>query len=107
VRVADQLYYVPHTYTGIAVSFLFLGRLAYRLVQAYGSLHANTALAATASKSPFGGDMVRSPLTLGLFFVLMGYYVCYYGAMLWKSKRVNAHEAGPGASLHAQLDKRA
>jgi hypothetical protein len=107
VRVADQLYYVPHTYTGIAVSFLFLGRLAYRLVQAYGGTHANPALAAAASHSRFGGDMVRSPLTLGLFFVLMGYYVCYYGAVLWKSKRVNAEEAGPGAPLQAELDKRA
>jgi hypothetical protein len=31
----DQLYYVPHTYTGIVVSLLFIGRLAYRLAQAY------------------------------------------------------------------------
>jgi hypothetical protein len=36
--------------------------------------------------------MVRSPLTVGLFFVLMGYYVCYYSVVLWKSKRVTAEE---------------
>jgi hypothetical protein len=105
VRVADKLYYVPHTYTGIAVSFLFLGRLVYRLVQAYGNMHANSA---AASHSVFGSDsMVRSPLTLGLFFVLMGYYVCYYSAVLWKSKRVNAEETGPGVPLHAESEKRA
>ena len=31
----ERLHYVPHTYTGIAVSLLFLGRLAFRFVQAY------------------------------------------------------------------------
>ena len=31
---------VPHTYTGIAVSLLFLGRLAFRSVQVYGSAQA-------------------------------------------------------------------
>src|SRR5450432_921914 len=40
LRSANQLYYVPHTYTGIAVSFLFLGRLIYRLIQEYGNMHA-------------------------------------------------------------------
>ncbi len=108
VRVADKLHYVPHTYTGIAVFFLFLGRLVYRVAQAYGGVHANPAFAADASHSVFGSDgMVRSPLTLGLFFVLMGYYVCYYSAVLWKSKRVNAEEAVPGVPLHAESDSRA
>jgi hypothetical protein len=108
VRVADKLYYVPHTYTGIAVSFLFLGRLVYRVAQSYGGMQANPALAAGASHSVFGSDsMVRSPLTLGLFFVLMGYYVCYYSAVLWKSKQVKAEEAGPGIPLRAEPEKRA
>jgi hypothetical protein len=35
-KVGGVLNYVPHTYTGIAVSLLFLGRLAYRLVALYG-----------------------------------------------------------------------
>src|ERR1035441_3224818 len=30
-----RLHYVPHTYTGIAVSLLFLGRLVFRFVQVY------------------------------------------------------------------------
>jgi hypothetical protein len=70
------LNYVPHTYTGIAVSLLFLGRLAYRLVQLYG--HGQAA--------PAPGSAVGSPFTLGLLFVLVGYYVCYYSLVLWKSK---------------------
>src|SRR5260370_4120134 len=30
-----RLHYVPHTYTGIAVSLLFIGRLVYRIVEWY------------------------------------------------------------------------
>jgi len=79
VRAADRLYYVPHTYTGVAVALLFVGRLAYRIVQAYGSAQPSTP-----------ATMLRSPLTAGLYFVVMGYYVCYYGVVLWKSKQNGA-----------------
>ncbi len=96
LKIDNQLYYVPHTYTGIAVSLLFLGRLVYRLVQVYGGTHASSAAgldAAGSAGSPFtSASMLRSPLTVGLFFVLMGYYVCYYSVVLWKSKRVIAEE---------------
>jgi hypothetical protein len=36
---------------------------------------------------------VSSPLTLGLFFVLVGYYICYLGLILWKSKHLKSGEA--------------
>jgi hypothetical protein len=88
----DKLHYVPHTYTGIAVSLLFLGRVVYRLVQVYSTVHTTHASAVNAADpaNGFGSSgMVRSPLTVGLFFVLMGYYVCYYGLVLWKSKHLN------------------
>jgi hypothetical protein len=98
---AGQLQYVPHTYTGIAVSLLFLGRLAFRLVQAYGSAHgaqaANAAMAGGAqagdpSQAFAPASMVRSPLTVGIFFVLAGYYLYYYGWVLWKSKHLEASD---------------
>ena len=76
------LNYVPHTYTGIAVSLLFLGRLAYRLVELYG--HGQT--------PPPDGSPIRSPFTLGVLFVLVGYYVCYYGLVLWKSKHLKPED---------------
>jgi hypothetical protein len=93
LRIDNQLYYVPHTYTGIAVSLLFLGRLVYRLLQVYGSTHASQGAGLASADQAFApAGMVRSPLTVGLFFVLMGYYVCYYSVVLWKSKRVTAEE---------------
>lgn len=90
-RSEAQVYYVPHTYTGIAVSLLFIGRVAYRLLQAYGATHG----VRTASGGPGTGfsGFVSSPLTLGLFFVLVGYYICYLGLILWKSKHLKAGEA--------------
>jgi hypothetical protein len=86
----ERLYYVPHTYTGIAVSLLFLGRLAFRLVQTYLGSHASHA--AGPAPAVTTGSMVQSPLTVGLLFVLIGYYVCYYSLVLWKSKHLKAED---------------
>jgi hypothetical protein len=81
VKYGGRLYYVPHTYTGIAVSLLVLGRIVYRGVEIY------MAGADSAQRSA-----VRNPLTVALLFVLIGYYVFYYSRVLWKSKRVNPED---------------
>jgi hypothetical protein len=79
-------YYIPHTYTGIAVTLLFVGRLIYRLAQS------SSTLAAAGGTAPTAGPkaVVQSPLTMGIFFVLVGYYVCYYSWVLWKSRHITA-----------------
>jgi cytochrome b561 len=76
-------YYIPHTYTGIAVTLLFVGRLIYRFTQ-------SSAVAAAGDSATTGGPKaaIQSPLTIGIFFVLIGYYVCYYSWVLWKSRQV-------------------
>src|SRR5882762_1240705 len=86
-----RLHYVPHTYTGVAVSLLFIGRLVYRLVEWYAE---NGALggASDAAQGIAPAPIVRSPLTVGLIFVVVGYYVCYYAMVLWKSKRISAED---------------
>jgi hypothetical protein len=33
---------------------------------------------------------MQSPLTAGIFFVLIGYYVCYYSWVLWKSRHITS-----------------
>jgi hypothetical protein len=91
-----RLYYLPHTYAGIAVSLLFLGRLAFRVVQLYTGVQASHAGyahvdgAADPSQAFAPASMVRSPLTVAIFFVLAGYYACYYSWVLWKSKHLKA-----------------
>jgi hypothetical protein len=104
-----QLYYVPHTYTGIVVSLLFLGRLVYRIVQIDGGTHAPAAGAAAANAYASAdpgqafapASMLRSPLTVGIFLLLAGYYLYYYGWVMWKSKHLEAAdtEADSAASV--------
>jgi hypothetical protein len=108
LKIDHQLYYVPHTYTGIAVSLLFLGRLVYRLTQVYSGTHAIPGAGLDSANPAFAPPgMLQSPLTVGLFFVLVGYYVCYYSVVLWKSKRVIAEEAAGPTPLSGELEKRA
>jgi hypothetical protein len=100
-----RLHYVPHTYTGIAVSLLFLGRLVYRFAQVYSGAHASSgAHAANAAdpSQPFAAaSMVRSPLTVAIVFVLIGYYVCYYSLVLRKSKHLKPEDIEIAASSAA------
>ncbi len=85
-----RLHYVPHTYTGVAVSLLFVGRLVYRGVEWYSQ---NGELGSAGAASPgIAPSMVRSPLTVALIFVVVGYYVCYYAMVLWTSKRISPED---------------
>jgi uncharacterized membrane protein YphA (DoxX/SURF4 family) len=102
-NIGAQRYYVPHTYTGIAVSLLFVGRVAYRVLQAYGMAH--SAIGPGMTPGPAG--YVSSPLTLGLFYVLAGYYIYYLGFILWKSKHLKPGEAQEVASPPGTGDGRA
>jgi uncharacterized membrane protein len=60
-------FYTPNTQIGIALSLLFLGRLAYR----FWAIH--DALAAPNSPPAF-----QSPLTYFIFGLIAGYYLVYY-----------------------------
>ena len=98
-----RLHYVPHTYTGIAVSLLFLGRLAFRVVQVYLGGQAPYAADSGDPTLAFAPtSMVRSPLTVGIVFVLAGYYGWYYGRVLWKSKHLNADDIEAASPAAAQ-----
>ncbi len=106
-----RLHYVPHTYTGIAVSLLFLGAPG---ISAHAGVRrrtcartlANAATAAAPAADPSQAfapaSMVRSPLTVGIFFVLAGYYLCYYGWVLWKSKHLEAADIEADSSAPSQ-----
>src|SRR6266478_4742703 len=99
-----------YLYAGIAVSLLFVGRLAFRAVQVYARVQAPYAADAGGAHVTDAPDpslafapasMVRSPLTVGIFFVLAGYYLWYYGSVLWKSKHLKVEDveaASPAAA---------
>jgi hypothetical protein len=79
---SEGRFYTPHTYIGVAVTLLFLGRLAYRFLYlsngANGMFRPDTGAAAAAYQ--------RSPLTVGIFAVLIGYYVLFYAGVLLRTR---------------------
>lgn len=83
-------FYTPHTYIGVFVSALFLGRIAWRYLVIYSNAHAM----AQPDADPFAAYQ-RSPMTLAIFGVLVGYYVAYYTGVLLRDQKLRA--AGSGA----------
>ena len=64
----EGIFYTPNAHIGIALSVIFLGRVAYRMFQVY-SIDPNA--------QPNPADFASSPLTLSIFGLLAGYYVTY------------------------------
>ena len=95
-----QLYYMPHTYSGIAVSLLLVGRLVYRLSVVYSSDRA-AGDGAEVLQSMTTPVMFKSPLTVAMLFVVIGYYVCYYGWILWKVNRIGPEDLEVSATPNA------
>ena len=81
-RHADGVHYIPHSWFGIAISVLLLARLAYRFTVLWPTMQAAHATAATQPM-----PHPDSPLTLGLFGLLVGYYVSYYLGVLQMAKK--------------------
>lgn len=74
--VPGALYYTPNAHLGIALSLLFVARIAYRFIEVY-------------LLEPHLGhgmrDFARSPLTLSVFGLLAGYYIAYaIGLLRWR-----------------------
>ena len=80
------LYYTPNAHVGIALSVLFVGRVVYRMVQAYY-------MDPTAPQN--ASTFTSTPLTLGLFGLLAGYYVSYaIGLVRWRQRVESEAKAG-------------
>jgi hypothetical protein len=75
-------FYTPHTYIGVAVAALFLGRLLYRLMYLPYIAHAT----AGAANQQFAAAYQQGPLTVGMFGALVGYYVLFYVGVLLRSR---------------------
>jgi hypothetical protein len=89
---SEGRFYTPHTYIGLVLTALFLGRLLYRFAYLqYGAnamVNANQNLAVAYQKNP---------LTLGIFGVLAGYYALFYLGVLVRT-RTAAPAMADGAS---------
>lgn len=76
---AEGRFYTPHTYFGLLVTGLLLGRLLYRFLTVYQDAQA----VVQPGQSPFA-SFQRSPLTLGIFGLLIGYYLVFNVGVLRK-----------------------
>jgi hypothetical protein len=81
---AEGRFYTPHTYIGLIVTALFLGRVAYRVMNAYHG----AAFTGANPADPFAYH--KSPLTLAMFGVLIGYYLLFNFGVLRKTKALAA-----------------
>jgi hypothetical protein len=72
------LFYTPNAHLGVALSLLFIARIAYRLVEVL-------VIAPAAGRTP--DDFASSALTLAIFGLLAGYYIAYaVGLLSWRRK---------------------
>ncbi len=82
---AEGNFYTPHTYIGLLVSALLIGRILYRFIVVSPAMHAAT----QEDANPFAAYQ-KSPLTLAIFGVVIGYYLAYYAGVLIESRRLAA-----------------
>jgi hypothetical protein len=76
------LFYTPNAHVGVALSALFVLRIAYRLVEVY-VLHPGVKHGLP--------DFASSQLTLGVFGLLAGYYISYaIGLARWRQRVLEA-----------------
>ena len=71
-------FYTPNTALGIAISAVFLGRIAYRFLVLYTAMD----LQGPTTPAPF-----QSPLTFFLFGLSAGYFIAYQTGVLIRSHR--------------------
>jgi hypothetical protein len=76
-------FYTPHTYLGLLVSALFLGRVIFRFLTIYLAGNATPPL----NQNPFQAYQ-KSPLTLAIFGLLAGYYVLFNLGVLRRSREL-------------------
>jgi drug/metabolite transporter superfamily protein YnfA len=85
-------FYTPHTYIGVLVLALFVGRLVYRLVQSSTGAPGLAGGAGTAA-NPLA-VYEHSPLTLTIIGLPIGYYVLYNLGVLRKSRALAEQPPG-------------
>ena len=77
---AEGRFFTPNMYIGVALSFLLVGRLAYRLTLLY---------AASLDVSQHVPGLLQSPMTLLIFGIIAGYYTFYNTSLLVQSRRMS------------------
>lgn len=74
--------YFPNPWIGMGLTALLFGRLLYRFMVLYPEM-------THATQGGYAAYQ-RSPLTMAIFGLLIGYYIAYYAGLLLHHRRVRA-----------------
>ncbi|MGI8587605.1 MAG: hypothetical protein ACR2M0_07970 [Chloroflexia bacterium] len=85
-QMPDGLYYTPNKYVGLGVFAVFLIRLIYRIAVTVPLSGTPVVPPSGVTTNPFAAYS-SDPLTTGAYFLVIGYYVCYYAALLWRARQ--------------------
>jgi uncharacterized protein YacL len=86
----DAWYYRTTLWVEITVIVLLLGRIAYKLLSMY--LYNPAAFESGAASSL--ESYTKDPLTVGIFFVLISFYIRYFTYLLGKHKELEPEPLG-------------
>jgi hypothetical protein len=92
-RTPEGTFYTGNIYIGLALLLLFVGRLGYRLVTTAGAI--GTAHAGAPPNQAMMASSMANPTTLGVFLLLIGYYVVYYVGILRMAAKLRAEQSPP------------
>ncbi|WP_157276920.1 hypothetical protein [Paenibacillus sp. Soil766] len=93
----DGWYYRTHLWIEVTVLVLFLGRIAYR----YASVAITTGSTTTFTPADFS-QFTKDPVTAGVFFIIVSYYVLYFGYLLREGTKLDP--AGIADSTDAMIE---
>jgi hypothetical protein len=84
----DGWYYRTHLWIEVGVLVLFLSRIVYRLLSVYMQ---SSGTYPAAGADPMQ-NMEKDPLTAGIFFLIISYYIRYFIFLLRKEKQLDPPE---------------
>lgn len=90
-------YYRTHLWVEVAVLVLFLGRIAYR----YAVIAVTTTSTTTQFNPAELAQFTKDPVTAGVFFIIVSYYVLYFSYLLRESSKLT--QAAPAADEVASI----
>ncbi len=93
-RDDEGLWYIPNLYLGIGLIGLLIARFVYKYVVIIPQLKRE--LAQTSAHGATSVTVPESPVFLAILFLVLGYYLVYYGGILLRGRRMLA-----GAALAA------
>ncbi|MEK3913200.1 CcdC protein domain-containing protein [Paenibacillus sp. FSL H7-0331] len=87
----DAWYYRTHLWVEVTLIVLLLGRIVYRLLAMY-YLKSDSGMTGAAA-APTLESYTKDPLTVGIFFVLISFYIRYFTYLLRKQRELVAPES--------------